>query len=409
MAEILIIDTDSVQAGTVAEHLRIHLEVSSTIFDSVESAGEKIASADIDIMAIILNLDASPENYSPFPDMPTIVVTNGVPTSGRQIAFAANVLDYIPDCRGYNLEYVLQLVKRVMFARNAKILVASKEKVNRTLMRKLLGNKGYSVIEASGAKAVMTSLYEHKNICMLLIDGDMCEEKNFAMIKNIRNDFKKNQLSILALCDRAMEYQRIMLLRCGANDCIDKPLRIEEFQVRVMLNLQLMEVISELTEFSNMDFLTRLYNRKYLFEIGSTLFENYKRDALELTLAMIDIDDMKSINDTHGHLVGDMVIKKTAKALNSNLRSADVIARIGGEEFCVLATKVRQDNAFAVFERVRKSINEEIIDTPAGPLKFGICIGATTGIRDSFEQMIHDADTLLYKAKAAGKNRVIIG
>jgi diguanylate cyclase (GGDEF)-like protein len=409
MVQILIIDPDPDRAGLIEEHIKVHLELDSAVFKNVDMAKEKIGNAGRQIIALVLNHEASPENYSPFPDIPTIVITNGVPTSGKEIAFAANVFDYIPDCRGYHLEYLLQLIKRVLFARNSLILVASKEKVNRTLMRRLLANKGYAVAEASGAKEILASLKNNNNVCMLLVDGDMCEEKNFSLIKTIRNDYKKNQLSILALCERTKEYQRVMLLRCGANDCIDKPVRIEEFQVRVMLNLQLMEVLNELTDFSNRDFLTRVYNRKYFFEIGSTLFENYKRDALELTVAMIDIDDMKKINDSFGHLLGDKVIKKTAEVLTSNLRSADVIARIGGEEFCVLATKVNKQNALQVFERVSDAVKGQAIPTPNGHLKFSVSIGVTTAIKDSFEEMIHAADTNMYKAKAMGKSRVVFG
>src|SRR6056297_2689581 len=107
MAEILIIDPDSARAGSVAEYIRVHLEMDSSVFNDVDSAEGKICTPGKDFVAVVLNHEASPENYSPFPEIPTIVITNGVPTSGKEIAFAANVLDYIPDCQGYHLEYLL--------------------------------------------------------------------------------------------------------------------------------------------------------------------------------------------------------------------------------------------------------------------------------------------------------------
>lgn len=409
MAEILIVEANQRGADTIADHVSAHLGTSSIIAGSLEAAQKAVSAKQQEIAAVVLNIGLSPDNYVPFPKIPTIVVTNGVPTSGKQIAFAPHVLDYLPDSQGYHLEYIVQLIRRVLFSRNAGILVAAREKVTRTFVRKLLADKGYMVIEARSAKDALANLQAHPEICMVIVDGEMCEEKEFSLIKTIRKAFKKDRLSVLALCERSREYQRVMLLRCGANDCIDKPLRIEEFQARVMINLHLMEVLSELTELTNRDFLTRLYNRKYFFEIGATLFENYKRGALKLTMAMLDIDKMKDINDAYGHLTGDLVIKKTAKVLSENLRSADVIARIGGEEFCVLATDIQSDDAQMVFERVKKALGREVIPTTAGNLRFGVSIGVTNTLSESFEQMLHAADTLLYQAKGEGRNRVIFG
>ncbi|MFO7861103.1 MAG: response regulator [Desulfosalsimonas sp.] len=247
MPNILIIESDPLLAESVAGHLHAHLKVSARIAQGVESAQKKVSDGSRPPVAVILNHWASPEDYAPLAGIPTIVVTNGVPVSAKQIAAFPNVLDYVPGAGGYHLDYILQLIKRVLFARNFKILLADPEKVNRTLMRRLLSHKGHFVTEARNEKEVRRDLQQHPDIRMLIIDGQMCADQNFALIRSIRNDFKKECLSVLALCEPQIEYQRLMLLRHGASDCIEKPIRIEEFQVRFMLNLELMETFFELT------------------------------------------------------------------------------------------------------------------------------------------------------------------
>ena len=175
-----------------------------------------------------------------------------------------------------------------------------------------------------------------------------------------------------------------------------------------MNNLQLVEVLRELTENANRDFLTRLFNRRHFYEIGSKLYENARRGTLRLTLAMIDIDHMKTINDTHGHLTGDKALKTVSDGLLANLRATDVIARLGGEEFGVLCTDVKPGEAANIFERIRRLIAETRIPLETGHCRFTISTGVTEKMGTDFESMIHDADMLLYQAKEQGRDRVVI-
>ena len=102
---------------------------------------------------------------------------------------------------------------------------------------------------------------------------------------------------------------------------------------------------------ANRDYLTGLYNRRYLFEAGHGLFENARRDNLDLAVAVIDIDHFKRINDIYGHDVGDVALIAMAKVLAASFRTTDLVARLGGEEFCVLA--VNPQAALVLMERLR--------------------------------------------------------
>ncbi len=408
MSKILYIESDLLLAESVAEHISAHLAIRSEIVASLAAAKDKFSQNNGDYLAVVLNLELSPDNYAPFENIPTIVVTGSRPTSARKIAFATNVLDYIPDCSGYNLEYLIQLLKRGLFADANKLLIVEDESATRNLMRNLLSNKGYSVIEAKSGKEALACLENEPDIRLMLIDGDICEKSDFSLIRTIRQDYKKNQLSIIPLCERANDYQRVTLLRNGASDCIDKPFKIEEFHVRIMNNLQLVEVLRELTEHANRDFLTRLYNRRHFYEIGGKLYENARRGALKLTLAMIDIDHLKTVNDTYGHLTGDRAIKAVARVLSGNLRATDLIARLGGEEFCVLCTEVKEGESPAIFERIRRAVAEQALALEQGSLHITISAGVTSKTGTSLEEMLHTADMLLYQAKEKGRNTVAL-
>ncbi|MFO7838884.1 MAG: diguanylate cyclase [Desulfosalsimonadaceae bacterium] len=406
MSKILIIEPDRQLAEAVAEHIYAYLEIDSEIVESLEAAGQNFADNRDNYMAVIINLVLSPDNYAPFENIPIIAVTGCLPTSARKMAFAGNVLDYVQDYSGYNLEYIVTLLRRGLLFESSKILIAEDEPTLLALMRNLLSNKGYSVITAKNDKQALDLIENDPDIHLMLVDGDICEKSGFTLIRSIRKEYKKNQLAIIPLCGRANDYQRVTLLRNGANDCIDKPFKIEEFHVRVMNNLQLVEVLRELTENSNRDFLTRLYNRRYFYEIGGKLYESSRRGTMQISLAMLDIDHLKTINDTHGHFTGDKAIKAVAEVLTCNLRASDVIARLGGEEFCVLCTDVKTGEAEKIFERIRQKVAEQEIAREEGSLHFTISVGVTSRINVSLEAMMHAADMLLYQSKQNGRDRV---
>ena len=407
MANILFLEHDPFLAEFVADYIHEHLSLECKIVSTMDAARKHHASDGNQYQAVILNLALSPDNYAPFDTIPTITITGGRPTSAKKVAFARNVLDYIPDYSGHNLEYMVRLLKRGLFGNPSTILIVEDEPAYLSFMRYLLADKGYAIITAKTAGAALERLQNEPDISMMIVDGAICEKNEYDLIRTVRDIYSKNQLSIIALCDSLNANQRISVLRNGGSDCIDKPFRVEEFQARIMLNLQLVEVVRELTDRANRDFLTRLYNRYYFYEIGRKLFENYKRGILRLTLAMIDIDHLKTINDTHGHLLGDRAIKMVADKLSAGLRTTDVIARFGGEEFCVLCTNVGEDAAGQLFERMRRSVAESPLPLQNSELRVTVSIGVTSGRYESLEEMIHKADQLLYRAKQAGRNIVV--
>jgi diguanylate cyclase (GGDEF)-like protein len=157
------------------------------------------------------------------------------------------------------------------------------------------------------------------------------------------------------------------------------------------------------------DFLTGLNNRRQLLRLGLPLVAGAHRTATPLAVAMLDIDHFKRINDTWGHDAGDEVLRRVATLLRERFRSSDVVARFGGEEFCVIAANIGAAEAFELFDAFRKQLAAECFEFDGQAVALTISIGIATEVINNIDAMISAADALLYRAKKNGRNRVEIG
>ena len=157
------------------------------------------------------------------------------------------------------------------------------------------------------------------------------------------------------------------------------------------------------------DGLTGLFNHSYFLSALRRETQRSKRYGLKLSLAMLDLDDFKSLNDTHGHLAGDEVLMKTASLMTQSLREVDIAARYGGEEFALILPDTPRLGAFVVADRIRSRVDEHFRRRKSGPT-VTMSGGVATFPDDAadLEQLIKRADEGLYRSKAEGKNRVTV-
>jgi diguanylate cyclase (GGDEF)-like protein len=151
------------------------------------------------------------------------------------------------------------------------------------------------------------------------------------------------------------------------------------------------------------DSLTRLYNNGFIFDYLENAIEKVRKKTGALTILMIDIDDFKQVNDTHGHLVGDDVIRAISQLLIQETRDQDVVARYGGEEFMVVLNDTTKEQGGVIAERIRKKVEENV---HAEIEKVTVSIGMAQLSDESLNELIQRADKKLYEAKAGGKNVV---
>ena len=143
------------------------------------------------------------------------------------------------------------------------------------------------------------------------------------------------------------------------------------------------------------------------FQKSYQVFEKAGNSGSPLTVAMIDIDFFKQINDTYGHAGGDAALKRSAVILRNNLQNAEVISRFGGEEFCVLMSCTQPDRVHELFEKLRGAFESEIIRFNTHEIRFTISIGVCMACKHTLEEMVKKADDLLYQAKNSGRNQVV--
>ena len=172
----------------------------------------------------------------------------------------------------------------------------------------------------------------------------------------------------------------------------------------------LKNAVRSLAEASNRDALTDVYNRRFLESSMSKEFSRIKRYSGTLSFIIIDLDHFKLINDTHGHLAGDEILKVTAKRIAKSLRTADTLSRYGGEEFAVILPETPIDGAKILAQRICNSLSDS-------PIKYGdisITVTASLGVAEfnsnmnDHEEMIFHADEMLYRSKDNGRNQVTI-
>lgn len=162
---------------------------------------------------------------------------------------------------------------------------------------------------------------------------------------------------------------------------------------------------------ANIDTLTGLYSRKFFQDILSKEFSFSKRNRQPLSLLMIDIDHFKKINDTHGHLGGDEVLRKVGQTFKMGLRMENIAARYGGEEFAIILRNVHADLALQIGERLRKTIESEKMMFKETRIPVTISVGIATLDGDNYEtgeDLVQAADELLYEAKETGRNKTVL-
>jgi len=183
-----------------------------------------------------------------------------------------------------------------------------------------------------------------------------------------------------------------------------KPCNIEELTKVIDEGLVHYNEMKLLKEKSISDSMTSLYNHNEIIKRVDMEIERCERHSSIFSIAMLDIDFFKKVNDTFGHLTGDCVIKKVSSIITDQLRKIDMAGRYGGEEFLVILPEANKDNAYMTLERIRKSV-ENILWDPS-EVKITISGGIAQYYGEKTVDLIKKADDFLYKAKTSGRNRI---
>jgi diguanylate cyclase (GGDEF)-like protein len=168
-------------------------------------------------------------------------------------------------------------------------------------------------------------------------------------------------------------------------------------------------VEQQLHRLATTDPLTGALNRRHFFELVEQEFDRSQRYGRQISIILVDLDHFKEINDSYGHIAGDQLLQAVADRFNQSLRQMDVFGRYGGDEFIVLLPETSIEQARLAARRLHKVVTSNPVETSRGSIPLAISIGvASLANTDDMEKLLIRTDQALYKAKAAGRNRVVV-
>lgn len=414
VVRVLIVEDSAMIAEAIRREIFARLTFVCDVARNFEEAKKAIDrhGKEYFIAVLDLNLPDAQEgeivDYVMARNIPSIVFTGTFDDELRDRMMSEQILDYVVKEGPQAVEYLINIVQRIYKNQFIKVMVVDDSSTSRKHLVGLLKSQRFNVLEARHGKEALQHLEANPDVKLVLTDYNMPIMDGFELISRIRQKYSSDQMAIIGISAYGTGLLSAKFLKKGASDFIIKPFVVEEFYSRVNRNVEVLEYIDEIKRASHVDYLTGLFNRRYFFQVGEKLFENARRSNFTMTIAMIDIDYFKKINDTHGHYSGDMVLKFIGKLLAEDLRTADVLARFGGEEFCIITTNMDKAQANVLFERLRKLVEMQEIPIENGNISITVSIGCTTHIADSLDDTLKLADMLLYRAKEEGRNRVVI-
>lgn len=253
---------------------------------------------------------------------------------------------------------------------------------------------------------------------IILCDLEMPRMDGFKFLGMLKSRPDVSDTPVIILTGNEDRELKIRGLDQGACDFLTKPFDPEELVARMKVHLKIKHLQDDLKrtnelllELSNTDHLTGLFNRRYLIEaLDKELQRAHRKDGM-VSLIMLDLDHFKRINDSYGHMQGDVVLQKVALQLQKELRNYDIAARYGGEEFVAILPDTSLKEAYMVADRVRLSIQGMHLAGPLAVERITASLGVAAYPATHFEDidgLLRSADEALYQAKERGRNQVVV-
>ena len=255
----------------------------------------------------------------------------------------------------------------------------------------------------------------------LLALTDAEDHLRLSTITELRSRALTRNAAIIAITPQDKPIAAAMALDLGADDVTACPFDAAEVGLRITTQLrhkhradQLRATVRHGLEAAVTDPLTGLFNRRYALAHLNRIAERAAQEGTNYAVMILDIDRFKLVNDSHGHAAGDLVLRAIANCLSENLRSVDMIARLGGEEFVIALPDTAEEEARLVAERLRGLVAETPVPINANTsLKVSLSIGMTIATQDGEDAfdpsaLLERADHALYRAKDNGRNQVLV-
>lgn len=413
---ILLVEDNKTLAKLLAKKMEnsidAHIDVVHTLADTKKILAEN--SEDYFIALLDLNLPDAPDgqivDYVLSKNILVIVLTGNIDEETKKTFIEKDIVDYVYKSNINDVNYIFTTIDRLFKNREHEVMVVDDSMPMRNNAKKILQSQQFKkVYAAAHGEEAMRYFEDNPEIKLVLTDYNMPVKNGLELTSELRVKYNKNDLGIIAVTGVEEEGIASAFLKHGANDFVTKPFIKDELICRVNNLIESMENIQIIGNMANTDFLTGVYNRRYFFDNAQNYLKNANMNEESYVVAMFDIDYFKKINDTYGHDCGDFVIKKLAKILDDETKGSDIVARFGGEEFCVLLKNITKKEAVEKFVKIRKKISYSNVVHKSENVHFTVSIGLAFSVFNiDIHELIDRADMALYNAKENGRNRVEI-
>ncbi len=306
-----------------------------------------------------------------------------------------------------------------------KMLIVEDDPFVQKVVKKVFAGMGFEVLTC-GDGATALDFIKNDRIQFAVVDWILPEMDGLTLCRRARKLKLSRYIYMIVLTSRNRKEDLVQALDAGADDYIAKPFDETELAARARVGMRIIQLENKLInnqkrlmKLAREDPLTGILNRRSLFDGILKEINRASREGASAATILVDADNFKAINDTHGHLAGDVVLTEFSRRLQDSCREYDLLGRYGGEEFLVFLPRTDREGAIRVAERIRSSLREK-------PMAFGeqkIELSASLGVcaytfeksekraenvEAVFDEMIKRTDYALYMAKKEGKNRVVV-
>ncbi|MEW5729159.1 MAG: diguanylate cyclase [Pseudomonadota bacterium] len=411
---VLVVENSRFFANVVVKAIETRLGLPAIAVSSLSEAQTLLDAGEEFFLALtgLVLPDAAGEAVVGFfssRSLPVVVLTGVDDDATRERLSASGVVDYVLKGSPGAADYIVWVVRRLERNRTIAALVVDDSRTIRQQIGALLRLCGFRVVEAADGSEALGAIATDPAIRLMVTDHEMPGMDGVELTRAVRAQRGSEDLAIVAVSGTGKPGLVARFLKNGANDFLHKPFSREEFFCRVQQNIDNLDLLSSLRDMATKDFLTGLSNRRHFFDRATPLVAEAMGGKRRLATAMMDIDFFKKINDTRGHDGGDAALRAVAATVGAHARCGDLVARFGGEEFCLLALDLGDDEVDAFFERLRAAVAALPIhfagETFGATISIGVCVGPRDG---GIDQVLAEADRMLYRAKSSGRNRVEI-
>jgi diguanylate cyclase (GGDEF)-like protein len=412
--KVVLVEDSRMFASILSHRFRTELNLDVTVCKSLMALKTMITDADHGFALAVVNLNLPDSVYGEALDitidrkLPTIVFTAAYDMDMRSRLMERGIIDYVVKDSALAIDNLVASMRRAIGNSRTRVLVVDAMPMARRMLVDILEMQQFMIVEAATGAAAIAALDQFSDIELVIIDQELPDGSGRELTRQIAHRHNSDRLRVIGLAASADRLMAAAFLKAGATDFLYRPFVAEELQCRIGRAIDTLAQLRQLRAAAAIDYLTGLYNRRHFFDQGPRIVNDCLRLKTPSSVAILDIDHFKRLNDTYGHEIGDQILKAVAARFQAFFEgSQNLLSRIGGEEFSVLFTNMDSEAATALCDALREDLSGLKVLADGEELSVTVSIGVAAIVGyETFENYLNAADQFLYMAKHKGRNMV---